>query len=253
MIARIRNRAAIIRQDIERAGCSTDRALIYRYSVCAARWEALRLKTDRGLAAPADDRRYHDLSAVLRVLSEKLNLETATDSGESVGGSSVSDESKPNALNTIRLTSARRGAGPSSTVDFLGRNSIRDNDGLCLISAVTARGVTILGMATCPSKWGSREMSRRDDAAATTDDALSARSTPVGLFARWRSLSEPAFRPPTAEPRPAATWTALERALPLPRASPRRGSSVDVDPVGSAHATPALFATATPAPNAIAS
>ena len=61
MIESIRNRAGIIRQHIERAGCSTERALVYRYSVCAARWDALWLKIDQGLATPADDKRYMSL------------------------------------------------------------------------------------------------------------------------------------------------------------------------------------------------
>lgn len=93
MIESIRNRAGILRLDIERASCSVDRALIYRWSVCAARWEALRLKIDQGLAAPADDRRYADLTAVLRVISAKLGLETATDDNraeDSVVGVTVS-------------------------------------------------------------------------------------------------------------------------------------------------------------------
>lgn len=76
--ASIANRASVIRQDIHRL-TDADRSLIYRYSMTATRWEALRLLIDQGKSTPADDRRFSELSAILWDLTERLGLEVATE------------------------------------------------------------------------------------------------------------------------------------------------------------------------------
>jgi hypothetical protein len=71
----VKNRASVIREYLERVGPPTEPALRYRYSVIAARWERLRLQRDRGQSTPADDRRFWELSSVLRTLTEKIGLD----------------------------------------------------------------------------------------------------------------------------------------------------------------------------------
>ncbi len=78
MSASIENRAAIIRDDVHRLGPPTDPATLYRYSMVAARWEALCLLRHRGESTPADDQRFWELSDLLRTLTPKIGLEAAT-------------------------------------------------------------------------------------------------------------------------------------------------------------------------------
>jgi hypothetical protein len=74
----IKNRAACIRWYLDRQDeLSADPATIYRYSVAAAQWEAVRLLIDRGKGTAADDRRFADLSRVLQTLSEQVGLDGA--------------------------------------------------------------------------------------------------------------------------------------------------------------------------------
>lgn len=79
MSASIANRAAAIRHYLFDA----EPALARRYSLVAARWEALRLAMDRGKTTPADDARFRDLSDVLRALTAKLGLATGTGANRS--------------------------------------------------------------------------------------------------------------------------------------------------------------------------
>jgi hypothetical protein len=54
---------------------------LYKFSVTAAQWEAVRLLIDKGKGTPADDRRFADLTNVLRALSKEIGLgEDLTDS-----------------------------------------------------------------------------------------------------------------------------------------------------------------------------
>jgi len=71
-------RAMVIREYVTRLAPPVDPATRYRYSVVAARWEALRLLIHRGQSVPTDDRRFEDLSAVLRALTAKIGLLTGT-------------------------------------------------------------------------------------------------------------------------------------------------------------------------------
>lgn len=68
------NRAAAIRQYLGTIDPPLDPALTYTYSVTAARFERMRLLIDRGRATPTDDARYHELTQVLRTLTERLSL-----------------------------------------------------------------------------------------------------------------------------------------------------------------------------------
>jgi hypothetical protein len=70
----IRNRAAAIRQYVDNRDLPADPAAIYRYSVTAAQWEATRLLIDKGKGTAADDRRFAELSDVLRTLSRQVGL-----------------------------------------------------------------------------------------------------------------------------------------------------------------------------------
>jgi hypothetical protein len=74
MIESLRNRAAAIRDYLDKRDLSIDPTMLYRYSVTAAQWEAVRLFIDRGNVTPADDRRFADLTNVLRALSEQIGL-----------------------------------------------------------------------------------------------------------------------------------------------------------------------------------
>lgn len=79
----IKNRAAAIRQYVDNRDLPSDPATIYRYSVTAAQWEATRLLIDKGKGTAADDRRFAELSDVLRTLSRQVGLgdELTTSSG----------------------------------------------------------------------------------------------------------------------------------------------------------------------------
>ena len=71
----IRNRAAAIRDYMDKQDdLAADAASIHRYSVTAAQWEAVRLLVDRGKGTAADDRRFVELSDVLKTLSERVGL-----------------------------------------------------------------------------------------------------------------------------------------------------------------------------------
>lgn len=71
----VKNRAAAIRHYLDYSDHVTaDPATIYRYSITAAQWEAVRLLIDRGKATPADDKRFAELSHVLRALSEQMGF-----------------------------------------------------------------------------------------------------------------------------------------------------------------------------------
>ena len=47
---------------------------LYKYSLAAAQWNAVRLLIDKGTGALADDRRFADLTNVLETLSEQVGL-----------------------------------------------------------------------------------------------------------------------------------------------------------------------------------
>jgi hypothetical protein len=71
----IKNRAAAVRQYLHRQDdLSADAATIYRYSVTAAQWEAVRLLIDRGKGTPADDTRFAELGRVLKALTKQIGL-----------------------------------------------------------------------------------------------------------------------------------------------------------------------------------
>jgi hypothetical protein len=72
--ASLANRAAAIRHYLARL--DADPAVARRYSLVAARWEALRLAMNRGKTTPADDARFLELTGVLRALTAKLGLAT---------------------------------------------------------------------------------------------------------------------------------------------------------------------------------
>jgi hypothetical protein len=71
----IKDRTASIRDYLDRQDdLHADRATIYRYSITAAQWEAMRLLIDKGRGSPADDRRFTDLGGVLKALSRQIGL-----------------------------------------------------------------------------------------------------------------------------------------------------------------------------------
>jgi hypothetical protein len=71
----IKHRAACIRDYLDRQDdLAADPATMYRYSVTAAQWEAVRLLIDRGKGTPADDKRFDDLSQVLKALTKQIGL-----------------------------------------------------------------------------------------------------------------------------------------------------------------------------------
>jgi hypothetical protein len=71
----IKERAAAIRSYLDRQDdLAADPATIYRYSVTASQWEALRLLIDKGRGTAADDRRFSDLSGVLSALTRQIGL-----------------------------------------------------------------------------------------------------------------------------------------------------------------------------------
>jgi hypothetical protein len=74
------NRAAAVRDYLDKQDdLSADPATLYKYSITAAQWEAVRLLIDKGKGTPADDRRFADLSGVLRALTQQIGLGTCTD------------------------------------------------------------------------------------------------------------------------------------------------------------------------------
>ena len=75
----LNSRACSIRDYLGKLDLPRDPALIFKYSSIASRWEAVRLLIDRGNATPADDRRFLDLTRVLRALTEKIGLDACTE------------------------------------------------------------------------------------------------------------------------------------------------------------------------------
>lgn len=61
MSVSIANRASAIRHYLNRPGPPMDLPTQYRYSIAAARWEALRLLIHDGKSIPADDRRFREI------------------------------------------------------------------------------------------------------------------------------------------------------------------------------------------------
>jgi hypothetical protein len=78
----IKNRAAAIRHYLNNQDhLSVEPVMLYKFSITAAQWEAVRLLIDKGNGTPADDRRFADLTHVLRALSKQIGLgEDLTDS-----------------------------------------------------------------------------------------------------------------------------------------------------------------------------
>jgi hypothetical protein len=71
----IKNRAAAVRDYLDRQDdLSATAATMYRYSVTAAQWEAMRLLIDKGKGTLADDHRFADLGDALRALSNQVGL-----------------------------------------------------------------------------------------------------------------------------------------------------------------------------------
>jgi hypothetical protein len=71
----IKSRAAQIRDYLAKQDdLPADPTTIYRYSITAAQWDAVRLLIDRGKGTAADDRRFAELSDVLRTLTRQLGL-----------------------------------------------------------------------------------------------------------------------------------------------------------------------------------
>jgi hypothetical protein len=58
----LKNRAAAIRDYLDKQEPPLDPTLVYKYSLIAAQWEAVRLLIDRGKGTVADDRRFNELS-----------------------------------------------------------------------------------------------------------------------------------------------------------------------------------------------
>jgi hypothetical protein len=66
------NRAAAIRHYLD--GMGADPTTARRYSLVAARWEALRLAIDRGHTTPGTDDRFRELTPILKALTVELGL-----------------------------------------------------------------------------------------------------------------------------------------------------------------------------------
>lgn len=71
MTNRLAERAAAIRNYLHD---QPDRATVRRYAFVAARWEELKLAQIDGRTTPDEDARLREVSDVLRVLTEKLDL-----------------------------------------------------------------------------------------------------------------------------------------------------------------------------------
>jgi hypothetical protein len=54
--------------------CTPSPATIYKYSITAAQWAAVRLLIDKGKGTPADDKRFAELTRVLQALSREVGL-----------------------------------------------------------------------------------------------------------------------------------------------------------------------------------
>jgi hypothetical protein len=81
MRASIKNRAAAIRHYLNNRDLSIEPVMLYKFSIVAAQWEAVRLLIEKGKGIPADDRRFTDLTHVLQALSKQIGLgEELTDS-----------------------------------------------------------------------------------------------------------------------------------------------------------------------------
>lgn len=71
----IKNRASSIRHYLDKQDdLSADAATIYKYSITAAQWEAVRLLIDKGRGTPADDTRFAELDRVLKALTKQIGL-----------------------------------------------------------------------------------------------------------------------------------------------------------------------------------
>ncbi len=69
------DRAAAIRDHLDKQDdLSADPATLYKYSITAAQWEAVRLLIDNGKGTPADDKRLAELTNALRAFSEQIGL-----------------------------------------------------------------------------------------------------------------------------------------------------------------------------------
>jgi hypothetical protein len=99
----IKNRAGAIREYVDKQDdVHADAATIYRYSVAAAQWEAMRLLIDSGKGTVTDDRRFSDLSDVLLKLTRQIGL------GHSiVGWNGFLPRDPGRIINTSWLESAR--------------------------------------------------------------------------------------------------------------------------------------------------
>jgi|SRR5271165_6468812 len=80
----LKNRSAAIRDYLAKIEPPVDRTLAYKYSVVAARWEAVRLMIDRGNATPADDHRFRELSHVLGALAKQIGLSGCSEDDKGV-------------------------------------------------------------------------------------------------------------------------------------------------------------------------
>jgi hypothetical protein len=70
----VKRRAAAIRHALDTSEVKADPTTIYRYSITAAQWEAVRLLIDRGKGTPAHDTRFSELSLVIRALLEQIGF-----------------------------------------------------------------------------------------------------------------------------------------------------------------------------------
>jgi hypothetical protein len=82
----VRNRSAAVRDYLSKIEPPIDPMLIHRYSLVSARWEATRLLIDRGNATPADDKRFTELSDILRALTRQISLSTCTENDRGADG-----------------------------------------------------------------------------------------------------------------------------------------------------------------------
>jgi hypothetical protein len=69
------SRAAGIRDYLDKQNdLSADPMTLYKYSLAAAQWTAVRLMIDEGTGTLADEHRFADLTNVLKALSEQVGL-----------------------------------------------------------------------------------------------------------------------------------------------------------------------------------
>ncbi|MEB3023919.1 hypothetical protein [[Mycobacterium] crassicus] len=82
----LRNRSAAIRQYLANVTPAINPVVAHRYSLVAARWEALRLLIDSGNGTARDDQRFSDLGGILRALTKQLGVPTCTDENRGADG-----------------------------------------------------------------------------------------------------------------------------------------------------------------------